>query len=105
MNKVYIAQIKWINVNRIKYSFFNNKYGPLLCVDGNIFINGSSWSIICFSYQLINECTTYSALWFLNQNVSKLTDNILNIDDDFKLLEGNKVIAQGKIIKIYKNLN
>lgn len=105
MNKVYIAEIKWNNVNRIKTSFFNNKYGPLLCVDGNTFINGSSCSIICFSYQLINECTTYSALWFLNQNASKLTDNILNINDVFTLLEGNKEVAQGKIIKIYKNIN
>ena len=55
MNKVYISEIKWTNIKRINTSFFNNKYEPLLCVYDNIFINGSLWSIICFSYQLINE--------------------------------------------------
>ena len=75
----------------------NNKYAPLIGIEGQMTFNGCVWSIICYNYEETSEFTTRAYLRFLNY---ERAPDILKKGTVFELYEGNKKVASGIVEKI-----
>ena len=97
--KVFVATLNWVKTEDggkkfipIKYS----KYAPQISVEGEYVVNGSSWSVFCFNYEMIGPNKTKSYIKYLNQDAAP--DN-LRIGIRIALHEMGKIVAFGEIIE------
>ena len=99
-NKVFEAKINWVSKENggrnYGVPFKINNYAPLISIGGNKVFNGSTWSIICYSYEYTASLTTKAFIKFLNVDAAP---NILFVGTEFELFEGAKKVAYGVIIK------
>ena len=96
-SKTYKAIIDWIpNIRKNGIPFMEKKYAPLIEVENNKIINGSAWSVLCYSYEYINSNKTFSYIRFLN---TKDAPDVLSEGINISLYEGSKKVAFGKIIE------
>lgn len=104
MNKqVFDAVIKWLSKEEggriLEIPFKETKYAPQIVINGERVINGSSWSVLCYSYEFLEPLKTRSYIRFLNYEAAP---NILFVGTKFELFEGDKMVATGEIINILK---
>ena len=100
--KVYDVVIDWFSAEKGgrtdgSIPFKQMRYAPHIGINGERIINGSGWSLLCYVYEYLEPLKTKAYIRFLNTDEGP---DILNIDMDFDLFEGNKKIAIGKIIGI-----
>ena len=99
-NKIYIAKITWLSKEqggrKGVIPIGSKTYAPQIAIDGNKIFNGSVWSLICFSFELIEENKTKAFIRFLN---TKDAPDILNQGIVFELFEGEKKVADGEVIE------
>ena len=100
--KVFVATINWIKTTKtgiIIVPANNPIYSPQISVEGEYVVDGSSWSVFCYNFEMIGSNRTKSLVKYLNQDSAP--DN-LKIGTSFSLHEMGKVVASGKIIDISK---
>ena len=100
--KIFVATIDWIKTNKtgeIIIPLNYPRYSPQISVEGEYVVNGSSWSVFCYNFEMIGPNRTKSLVKYLNQDSAP--DN-LKIGTSFSLHEMGKVVASGKIIDISK---
>ena len=100
--KIFVAIINWIKTNetgKIIVPLNNPTYSPQISVEGEYVVDGSSWSVFCYNFEIIGPNRTKSLVKYLNQNSAP--DN-LKIGSGFSLYEMGKVVASGKIIDTSK---
>ena len=104
--KVFDTNIRWLSVEEggrsLEIPFKATKYATQIAIDGNRIICGSSWSVFCYSYEIIESLKTKSYIRFLN--VEQAPD-ILFVGTKFQLFEGPKKVAVGEIVNIVEDVN
>lgn len=84
-NKNFIAKITWLSKEQggrkgvIPIGF--KTYAPQIAIGGNKIFNGSIWSLLCFSFELIEDNKTKAFIRFLN--TKQLTYN----ESNFKFVD------------------
>lgn len=90
-NKIFIAKITWLSKEqggrKGVIPLGSKTYAPQIAIDGNKIFNGSAWSLICFSFELIEENKTKAFIKFLN---TQDAPDILHQGIIFELFEGEK---------------
>lgn len=98
--KVYVADLNWLKPSeggrQLPIPMHNNKYCPIVAVDGIKDYLGSSFSLICDSFQKIEELRTLAYVTYLNEERSPKN---LYVGAKIDLYEGKKLVATGEIIK------
>lgn len=98
--KVFVAKIHWLKPNEhgrlLPIPMNNEKYCPIISVDGQRLFNGSEYSVICNNFKLIDECNTLAYVRFLN---SKEAPDTIYVGSKIELFEGIKLVATGSIIE------
>lgn len=99
MNRqTFKAIVRWIpNARKSGIPFKNNKYAPLIEIDGKKEFEGNAWSVICYSFEFIDSNTTMALIRFLNEDSAP---DILFEGTECILYEGNKKVAYCKITNI-----
>ncbi len=99
-NKNFIAKITWLSKEQggrkgvIPIGF--KTYAPQIAIGGNKIFNGSIWSLLCFSFELIEDNKTKAFIRFLN---TKDALDILHQGIIFELFEKEKKVADGEVIE------
>lgn len=98
-NDVFIAKIYWLTLNqggRIQGIPMNNeKYCPIVAVDGKQVFSGSSYGLLCYSYKKIGDNMSLAQIRFLN---TKDAPDVLYVGAKLELFEGGKKVANGEVI-------
>lgn len=98
-NNVFIARIYWLTSNqggRIQGIPMNNeKYCPIVAVDGKQVFSGSSYGLLCYSYEEIGDNISLAQIRFLN---TKDAPDVLYVGAKLELYEGSKKVANGEVI-------
>ena len=97
-NKIFSARITWLTSSqggrKGPIPFETNRYMPIISIDDNIIFNGNAWSVICYSYELVDQHTTNAYMKFL---IHEKAPDVLFKGTEFKLQEGGHVVASGII--------
>ena len=97
-NKVFSARITWLTSSqggrKGPIPFENNRYMPIISINGNTNFEGNAWSVICYSYEFIDQQTTKAYMKFF---MHEKAPDILFERTEFKLQEGGHVVASGII--------
>lgn len=98
--KVFKASINWIKPTdggrKLPIPMFNEKYCPIVSVDGKKNLSGSVYGIICYSFELVNDFQTLAYVRYLN---TKDAPDNLHIGSKIELFEGSRLVATGEIIQ------
>ena len=73
----------------------NEKYCPIVAVDGQQVFSGVSYGLLCYSYEKIEDNISLAQIRFLN---TKDAPDVLYIGAKLELYEGNKMVANGEVI-------
>jgi hypothetical protein len=96
---VFIAKIKWLTEEqggrKQGIPMKNEKYCPLVAVDGKREFLGGAFGLLCYSYEKIGENTTLAQIRFLN---TEAAPDVLYIGANIDLYEGNKLVARGSVL-------
>lgn len=99
-DKVFVAKIYWISSNqggrKQGIPLHNEKYCPVVAVDGKRVFSGSSYGLLCYSFEKIGDGVSLSYIRFLN---TKDAPDVLYVGSKIELYEGGKKVANGEIIK------
>ena len=100
-NKVFDAEIYWISANKggrkQGIPLYNEKYCPVVAVEGKKVFSGSIYGLLCYSYEKIGDDISLAHIRFLN---TKDAPDVLCVGSGIELYEGEKKVADGKVIKI-----
>ncbi len=95
-DKIFSARVTWLTSSqggrKGPIPFETNRYMPIISIGGNIIFNGNAWSVICYSYELVDQHTTKAYMKFL---IHEKAPDILFKGTEFKLQEGGHVVANG----------
>lgn len=98
--KVFIAKIYWLRPNqgcrKQGVPLHMKKYCPIVSVDGKKFFSGSTYGLLCYSFEQLSEYVSLSQIRFLNTDVAP---DVLHIGANLELYEGTKKVADGEVIK------
>ena len=96
--KVFVAEITWLTKEQGGRTggipMKAPKYAPLIAIDGKNVFNGSSWSVICYSFERAETNKTKAFIRFLN---AEKAPDILRQGVLFELFEGARKVADGKV--------
>ncbi len=99
-NKVFVANINWVKPadggRVLPIPMNNERYCPIVSVDGQNTFLGSAFGLLCNSFKLIGEYNTLAYVRYLNTNDAP--DN-LHIGSKLELFEGSRLVAVGKIVQ------
>ena len=97
-DKVFSARVTWLTNSqggrKGPIPFENNKYVPIISIDNNIIFEGNAWSIVCYSYEFVDQQTTKAYMKFF---IHEKAPDILFKGTEFELREGKKTVARGVI--------
>lgn len=100
-DKVFIAKIYWIPSNqggrKQGIPLHNEKYCPIVAVDGKKVFSGSLYGLLCYSFNKINDDISLAHIRFLN---TKDAPDVLYVGAKIELYEGLKKVANGEVINI-----
>ena len=104
--KIFDTNTRWLSKEeggrRLEIPFKATKYALQIAIDGERVIQGSSWSVFCYSYEISEPLKTKSYIRFLN--VEHAPD-VLFVGKKFELFEGPKKVATGVIVNIFGDDN
>ena len=99
-DKVYIAKIYWLSPDqggrKQGIPMNNEKYAPWVSVDGKQVFSGSTFSLLCYSYEKLSDDISLAQIRFL---VTDHAPDILYVGAKIELFEGCKKVAYGEIIE------
>ena len=99
-NKVFFAKIMWLSKEqggrKDGIPIGLKQYAPQVVIDGTKVFNGSTWSLICYSFELIGINKTKAIIRFLN---TRDAPDILHQGITFELFEGEKKVADGEVME------
>ena len=99
-NKVFIANINWVKATEggriLSIPMNNERYCPIVSVDGQKTFLDSVFGLLCYSFKLIGEYNTLAYVRYLNTNDAP--DNLC-IGSKLELFEGSRLVAVGRIIQ------
>lgn len=98
--KVFIAKIYWLRPNqggrKQGVPLHMKKYCPIVSVDGKKLFSGSTYGLLCYSFEQLSEYVSLSQIRFLNTDAAP---DVLHIGAKLELYEGTKKVADGEVIK------
>lgn len=99
-NKVYIAKINWLKFEqggrRQGIPMYNEKYCPIVSVDGKQVFAGSVYGLLCYSYKQLDDYTSLAQIRFLN---TAEAPDVLYVGAKIELYEGGKKVAHGEVVE------
>lgn len=98
--KVFVAKISWIHSNqggrKQGIPLHNEKYCPVVAIDGIQVFSGSSYGLLCYSFEKIGDNISLAYIRFLN---TKDAPDVLHIGSMIELYEGEKKVAYGEVVR------
>ena len=97
MNKNFEAKIYWLSEMQggRKTIPFSNTYAPIIKIDGDQFKTNDFWSVFIVNQKILSKYETLSHLKYL----SDVAPNNLVKGVKFTLYEGNRVVANGVVLR------
>lgn len=98
--KVFVAKIYWLKPDqggrKQGVPLHIKKYCPIVSVDGEKIFSGSTYGLLCYSFEELSEYVTLSQIRFLNTTAAP---DVLYVGAKLELYEGAKKVAEGVVVK------
>ena len=100
MNEKVFIKIYWLRPDqggrKQGIQLHMKKYGPIVSVDGKKVFSGSSFSLLCYSFEQLSEYVSLSLIRFLNTDAAP---DVLHVGSKLELYEGAKKVADGEVLR------
>lgn len=99
-DKVFVAKISWLTADQCGRKqgvpLYNDKYCPIVSVDGEKVFNGSTYGLLSYSFKRLADYEALAQIRFLN---TEAAPDVLYVGAKLELYEGTKKVAEGEVIE------